>query len=427
MIKDLRGITMPSSPTEQAILNALSSMDIIDGHEHFGPEAARLATPVDVFSLFSHYTHYDLRNAGMSEADYQKLFQRELPLAQRWALFAPYWKLIRWTSYSRAARLTLQRFYGAEDVHDGNYAELSAQMRAANTPGIFRRVLCDACRIRTVLANYWPPVPPDGGLFASVLPLLNEDKMTRWDDLAHPLFEPDACVATLDDYLEAIRRYTVRGKQAGAVAFKWIVRPDLPPDRAEAERVFTAIKRDGGRRVPWSQDMDLTPLTSFVADWGIRIATEQDLVIAVHTGYWHDFRKLHPADLIPVLRRHPDTRFDVFHVGYPYMREALMLAKGFPNVWLNFCWTHILSQHFARAALDEALDLLPVNKVTAFGGDYGVEAMEKVYGHLVMAREDVAAVLAGRVDRGGMSADEALRIARRWFWDNPKELYRLNV
>lgn len=418
---------MPSSPTEHAILDALAQMDIVDCHEHIGNEADRLAIPVDVFSLFSHYTHYDLLNAGMSELDYQRLFQRDLPLATRWALVAPYWERIRWTSYSRSVHLTLKRFYNADDLSVRNCAELSAQIRAANTTGIYRRVLRDACRIRTVLANHWPPAKHPDGLLTPVLPLLNEDKMTGWEDLAHPLFDPDARVATLDDYLEAIRRYIVRGKQAGAVAFKWIVRPDLPPDRQQAEQTFAEIKQSGGRRVPWSQDMDLTPLTSFVADWGIRIATEQGLVIAVHTGYWRDFRKLNPADLIPVLRRHPETRFDVFHVGYPYVREALMLAKGFPHVWLNFCWTHILSQHFARAALDEALDLLPVNKVLAFGGDYGTEALEKIYGHLIMAREDVAAVLAGRVDRGGMSTDEALRIARRWFWDNPKELYRLNV
>jgi hypothetical protein len=417
---------MPSSPAEQAILDALGQMEVVDSHEHLGSEADRLAIPVDVFSLFSNYTHYDLLNAGMSEPDYRRLFQRDLPLALRWALLAPYWERIQSTSFSRPIHLALKRFYAADGLNGRNYAEISAQISAANTPGVFKRVVRDACRIGTVLTNLWPPAPADD-LLAPVLPLLKEEKMTHWDDLAHPFFEPDAHIATLDDYLEAIRRYIVGGKLAGAVAFKWVVRPDLPPDRRQAERLFSEIKQGGGQRVPRSPDMDLTPLTSFVADWAIRIATEQDLVIAIHTGYWQDFRKLNPANLIPVLRRHPDTRFDVFHAGYPYVREALMLAKGFPNVWLNFCWTHIISQHFARAALAEALDLLPVNKVLAFGGDYGTEALEKIYGHLVMARESVASVLAGRVDQGRMSIDEALRIARLWFWDNPQELYRLNV
>jgi hypothetical protein len=78
-----------------------------------------------------------------------------------------------------------------------------------------------------------------------------------------------------------------------------------------------------------------------------------------------------------------------------------------------------------RAALDEYLDLVPVNKITAFGGDYG-KPVEKVYGHLVMARENIAAVLGRRVEAGLMTESQAISVARRWFYDNPAELYRLD-
>jgi hypothetical protein len=69
---------------------------------------------------------------------------------------------------------------------------------------------------------------------------------------------------------------------------------------------------------------------------------------------------------------------------------------------------------------------VPVNKIIGFGGDYN-RPVEKVYGHLVMAREDIAIVLGRRVDRGLMSHDKAVAIAKKWFWDNPKHLYRLNI
>lgn len=96
------------------------------------------------------------------------------------------------------------------------------------------------------------------------------------------------------------------------------------------------------------------------------------------------------------------------------------------NVWLNLCWTHIISQRFATDGLDEAIDLIPMNKLLAFGGDYGVP-VEKVYGHLTMAREDIARVLAGRIASKQMTEEQALTLARMWLWDNPKELYRLSV
>ena len=80
----------------------------------------------------------------------------------------------------------------------------------------------------------------------------------------------------------------------------------------------------------------------------------------------------------------------------------------------------------ATSAVDECIDLIPINKVLAFGGDYS-KPVEKVYGHLVMAREDIANVLVRRIEEGTMGEAQALGIARKWFWDNPVELYRLSV
>ena len=167
------------------------------------------------------------------------------------------------------------------------------------------------------------------------------------------------------------------------------------------------------------------PLRDYIVDESIRIAGEQDLVVAVHTGYWGDFRLMDPLHMIPTLQRHPSVRFDVYHVGFPWLRPALMLGKGFPNVWTNFCWTHVVSTRYAMDALDEAIDLLPTNKVIGFGGDYQVP-VEKVYGHLVMARENMARVLGARVERGMMTEGEAVGMAHQWLWDNPRDVYRLN-
>ncbi len=151
------------------------------------------------------------------------------------------------------------------------------------------------------------------------------------------------------------------------------------------------------------------------------------MVVAVHAGYWGDFRNLQPSNIIPILQEHPDVRFDIFHLGYPHVRDALMLGKGFHNVWLNFCWTHIVSQKASIDALDEAIDLVPSNKILAFGGDYGARVIELVYGHLVMARENIAKVLSRRIKNGSIKEDKAIDLAKQWFWDNPVELYRLNL
>lgn len=406
------------TPREAALMAALADFEIIDCHEHLGPEKVRLDMEVDVFTLFQHYTRGDLMVAGMSEAQYLSLSNQDIPLERRWAMFEPFWQQIRWGSYARAALLAAQRFYGFDDINADTCGPLSEAMRQANTPGLYDRVLRQACNIRLALTQCGST---DLGtpLLVPLMPIFHETE--TWQALSRPPFEPDASVGSLDDYIAALRRYLARIKREGAVGVKMIANPYGAPDRREALAAFERLRGGAEARLPLPN-----PLRDFVMDQAIASATEEGLVIAVHTGYWGDFRQLDPLHMIPMLQRHPRARFDIYHLGYPWVRETLMLGKGFPNVWLNLAWTHIISQRFAVDGLDEAIDLVPMNKILAFGGDYRIP-VEKVYGHLVMAREDIARVLAARIERGRMSETQALDLAQRWLWHNPVELYDLPV
>lgn len=410
---------MPLSEIESNLLQALEDFEIIDCHEHLPPEKRRVETEVDVFTLVSHYTRGDLRVARMSDAEYESLFNRSIPLDRRWATFKPYWEQIRWASYAKAALIAAQKFYGFDDINDQTYEPLSEAMQKANTTGIYERVLKDACKIRTALTQCGSTDLGGTPLLTPVMPMVYE--LETWQSLAHPPFEPEASIRSLDDYLDAMRRYVVKVKGEGAVGLKMMSNPYQEPSREEAVGAFERLRSGAESRLPAPN-----PLRDYVVDQMIAYAAEQDLVICVHTGYWGDFRLLDPVHMIPILTRHPRGRFDIYHLGYPWMRPALMLGKGFANVWLNLCWTHIISQRFATAGLDEAIDLIPMNKILAFGGDYGTP-VEKVYGHLAMAREDVVKVLATRVGEKQMTEDQALTLARQWFWDNPVELYRLEL
>jgi hypothetical protein len=142
---------------------------------------------------------------------------------------------------------------------------------------------------------------------------------------------------------------------------------------------------------------------------------------------WGDFRQLDCKHMIPVFFRHPKTRFDLYHLSFPSVHDAVIIGKTFGNVWINLCWTHIMSPTLTKEGMRELLDFVPVNRVFAFGGDYGARAVDKVIGHLRLAQDNIAHVLAERVDEGLMTEDQALEIARKWFWDNPKSAYRLPV
>jgi len=98
-----------------------------------------------------------------------------------------------------------------------------------------------------------------------------------------------------------------------------------------------------------------------------------------------------------------------------------VLAKLFPNVYVDFCWAHIISGSAARRTLHEMLETVPVNKIFGYGGDY--RFVELSYAHAQMARRNIAQVLAEKVESGFATEDEALEIARLLLHDNPARLF----
>jgi predicted TIM-barrel fold metal-dependent hydrolase len=196
----------------------------------------------------------------------------------------------------------------------------------------------------------------------------------------------------------------------------------LPREATEARRVFDALLQD---EHPGLDSPAGRLLEDYLVFEGCRAASEAGLTIQFHIGLragnWGGLEGASPAPMVELLRAFPDARFDFSHSGYPYLREGGVLAKTFPNVYLNMSWIHIVSPIGARTALKEWLRMVPYNKIIAFGDD--VYYPEIVYGHLKVARQNVAAVLAEMVEEGAIGEAHALDVAQALFYDNPKALY----
>jgi len=408
------------SDLKQRLLDEMRTWEIIDCHEHLPPESVRLAQPVDALTLFSHYTHNDLITAGMSREDYDRTQDHALPLCERWELVKPYWERIRFTGYARPILYALRRFYEADDLTDDTVAAVSERMQANNTPGLYERVMREACHIRLCLTQIGRVPDENRDLLVPILPL---DQFATAPGL-YEMGEQASLrgVRTLADYLEVVRANLQCAKRQGVVGLKMMSAVLPPEDPAAAASAWAALRA--------GQEHDSAALATYLKHQVLELAAAEDLTVAVHCGIiwtnWQDFTTLHPRHMIPTILAHRRTRFDLYHAGIPWLRETGVIAKSYPNVWLNLCWCHIISPQMSMAALNEWLDLVPYNKILGFGGDYG-RPVEKVYGHLQLALEDIATVLAGRVEQGWMGEAQALRVAHAWLWDNPVELYRLRV
>lgn len=399
----------------------------VDAHQHLGPEVP-VQTDLCRLMVSDNYLATDLVSAGMTPALKERIADMSRPLMERWHLLAPFWKQVELSSYAQAYWITLKELYGARTLAAEELEPVSGRLTSDfSTPGIFQRVFCERCNIQTVLTQW-------GSYFAHAKPVFRNvaRPLDRADFSPGGMFESDTRslgmeLKTADDLVPAMDAILRIHHSRGAVGFKIYAIPWQPPEPAEWKHAFARRGKpiDGYDNFK-AKDF---PLIRLYVSRIATLAAEFNIPVAVHTGApwtnWLDFRAWEPTAIIPLLSAFRDTHFDLYHAGVPYGTQASMLGKAFPNVWMNLTWTHIVSAELARRCITEWLDLVPLNKVIGFGGDYGQHNVVLTYGHLIMARRNIVSVLASRIHARAMNQAKAETILQSWFRDNPIQLYHL--
>ena len=197
---------------------------------------------------------------------------------------------------------------------------------------------------------------------------------------------------------------------------------------AAAEEQFNQIFKT--RHIPdWHVQHAVTgkEFQDYMFHFILGIANKKNLKIQIHTGIQEGSGNIlsnsDPKLLTNLFLEYPDVTFDIFHMSYPFQNELTVLAKNFQNVYIDMCWAHLVSPNASVNALLEWFDTVPLNKISAFGGDY--RFVDGVYGHLKLAQADVARALAIKINEGLFDMDEAKNIARMLFYDNPKNIFKL--
>ena len=160
----------------------------------------------------------------------------------------------------------------------------------------------------------------------------------------------------------------------------------------------------------------------------LQLAAKHSLPVQIHTGIQEGNGNIlfnsNPLHLNNLFLEYNNVVFDIFHADYPWYREIGVLAKMFPNVYVDMCWFHVISPQDAREALSVWLDTVPVNKILGFGGDYVF--VEGAYGHAQIARSNIAKVLAEKVEEGVYDIGEAIVAARRLLRENALDVFFKN-
>lgn len=154
--------------------------------------------------------------------------------------------------------------------------------------------------------------------------------------------------------------------------------------------------------------------------WRIcQLSTKYELPFQVHTGDAR-IQGSNPMLLVDVIAANPETKFILFHGGYPWVGETGAIAMKHRNVWIDSCWLPTLSYTMARRAYQEWLDAVPSDRIM-WGADT-VDA-EGIYAATEFTRQCLAEALTEKVGRGELREEHAHQIGRQIMRENALTLF----
>ncbi len=426
----------------QAIAEYVNDLTIIDTHEHLPNWEQELEQPVDFFNEYlSSYLRDDLISAGMRNEEMETLSQcktvrsGQAQLEEKWQILKPYLSRVENTAYYRQLDRTVEGLYGMHFPDSqtpwDSILELNKKFLADRRPGRFQEVLREKCKIETAIQDtfdlecdrrYYRPVHRlDAFIFPETRQQLEQ-------------IETDTGIRIngFEDWLKACTQSMETAVENGAVAFKLGLAYARSlkyghSTKSEAEKDFLDLFEERHLSA-WRRGLyEGEAFQNYMMHFVLHFAAEHKLVYQIHTGMQagcpNFLANSNPELLNDLFIEYPDIKFDIFHIGYPYHKSLAALAKMFPNVYIDMCWAHVISPYASRCALAEFLDTVPVTKINGFGGDSLF--LDAVYGHQLMARENISMVLAQCVEEGIYSMGQAKKFAERILYQNPKELFGL--
>ena len=412
----------------------ISQLKIIDVHEHLIADEVRIHKFRDYMSLvFSNYTGTSAVSAGVPEKVID-IIQGEGELEEKYPLFISACQKIQNTVSFQCLDIAFRKIYGMS-ILDENYIELNSRYCEKNkkdfTYGILKQMhvekaINDVFDFSMQNTNYGM----DYRVFESAVRcdkfiMIHEYLTDVEKEFQREIDSLDELCLLIDEYIHMHKTKLHAVAIKIAVAYYRTLHFEAV-EKIEAERIFQELSY----RIRNGQKMSMKeakPLSDYMMHFLAATAEKNSLPIQIHTGVQdrniNNLRNSYPMLLNPLFEKYSGVTFNLFHTGFPYGLETGVLAKMFPNVFVDFSWVHILSPTYAVKLMQEYLELIPAVKISGFGGDFC--NAEGAFGHWQIAGENIAQAIANMIEEGWYSLDYGKQLVKQILYDNPKAIYHL--
>jgi hypothetical protein len=230
-------------------------------------------------------------------------------------------------------------------------------------------------------------------------------------------------IESLDDYLEVLDLLFEKGVATDAMCLKSTLAyartldfQNVPKERAE--------KAFGKKRSELTA-AEIKDFEDFIFWRLCELSAKHELPFQIHTGQAR-IQGSNPMLLVDLIAANPQTKFILFHGGYPWVGETGVIAMKYRNVWIDSVWLPQISYTMAKRAYQEWLEVMPSDRIM-WGAD--TTNAEGIYAATVWTRQCLSEALAEKVERGELREggelreEHAIRIGRQVMRENALKLF----
>lgn len=163
------------------------------------------------------------------------------------------------------------------------------------------------------------------------------------------------------------------------------------------------------------------------------LCQELNVPIHIHTGSTGFNRKsacympeMDPFLLVPFIVSDPQyvkTKIVLLHQGYPYTRNAALMAYSFPNIYVDMSWVLPWASSIFCTCIEDVLSTAPHTKIFFGSGQHGIP--EIAWAAAKVAKSCLAGVLDKMVSLNLMAPSQAEETAKMLLYKNAKALYNI--
>lgn len=420
----------PHKGFEIRISKFVENLELVDTHEHLMNELPDgHKTSLDFMFLLALYADDDIKSAGMSKLQFAELLTTKYSVIEKWNILKPFWEASKNTSYNRVVLLTIDKLYGIKDLNESTVALLSEKIRNSYDGKWYDYVLKERAKIHYVIQDVGTQRSPNP-IFRYVEKFDQFVRIHSGQEITALGNKYGIKISTLDSYVEMLNKSFREAMDRGiiavksALAYHRILKYDNVT-KTVADSVFLKLMRcKKGETLTFEE---VKPFQDYIMHQVIQLAGKYDIPFQFHTGLQSGdgnfIDNANPSHMANLFLQYRDVKFVLFHGGFPYGGILSTQAKSFRNVYIDMCWTAVISTSYSERYLHEWLETVPANKIMAFGGDY--DNVENAYGHSLMARAIISNVMIEKVRSGYLTEAESIQIAQRILHDNAIDLFKI--